>query len=52
LEREAAIELSAVGLGLDLSAYFARSTVLDFENQTVAQALGDVLALLARTMRK
>ena len=52
LEREALIELCAVGLGLDLSAYFARSTVLDFENQTVAQALGDVLALLARTMHR
>ena len=52
LEREALIELCAVGLGLDLSAYFARSTVLDFENQTVAQALGDVLALLARSMHR
>ena len=52
LEREALIELCAVGLGLDLSAYFARSTVLDLENQTVAQALGDVLALLARSMHR
>jgi cobaltochelatase CobT len=52
LEREAAIGLCAVGLGLDLSAYFARSTVLDLQNQTAAQALGDVLALLARTMRQ
>lgn len=51
LEREAEISLCAVGLGLDLSAYFARSTVLDLQNQTVAQALGDVLTLLARTRR-
>ena len=52
LEREAAIGLCAVGLGLDLSAYFARSTVLDLQNQTAAQALGDVLALLARATRQ
>ena len=52
LEREAAIGLCAVGLGLDLSAYFARSTVLDLQNQTAAQALGDVLALLARGARQ
>ncbi len=51
LEREAAIGLCAVGLGLDLSAYFTRSTVLDLQNQTAAQALGDVLALLARSSR-
>jgi cobaltochelatase CobT len=51
LEREAAIGLCAVGLGLDLSAYFARSTVLDLQNQTAAQALGDVIALLARSSR-
>ena len=52
LEREASISLCAVGLGLDLSAYFARSTVLDLQNQTVAQAMGDVLGLLARARRK
>jgi hypothetical protein len=40
-----------VGLGLDLSAYFARSAVLDLQNQTVAQALGEVLGLLARARR-
>ena len=51
LEREAEISLCAVGLGLDLSAYFARSTVLDLQNQTVAQAMGDVLGLLARARR-
>jgi cobaltochelatase CobT len=51
LEREAAIGLCAVGLGLDLSAFFTRSTVLDLQNQTAAQALGDVLALLARSSR-
>ncbi len=51
LEHEAAIGLCAVGLGLDLSAYFARSTVLDLQNQTIGQALGDVLALLARAGR-
>jgi cobaltochelatase CobT len=51
LEREAAIGLCAVGLGLDLSAFFTRSTVLDLQNQTAAQALGDVLALLARSPR-
>ena len=51
LEREAAISLCAVGLGLDLSAYFARSTVLDLQNQTVGQAMGDVLGLLARARR-
>ncbi len=52
LEREALIELCAVGLGLDLSAYFARSTVLDLENQTLTRALGDVLALLARARQQ
>jgi len=51
LEREADIGLCAVGLGLDLSAYFARSAVLDLQNQTVAQALGEVLGLLARARR-
>ena len=51
LEREAEISLCAVGLGLDLSAYFARSAVLDLQNQTVAQAMGDVLGLLARARR-
>jgi cobaltochelatase CobT len=51
LEREAAIGLCAVGLGLDLSAFFTRSTVLDLQNQTAAQALGAVLALLARSPR-
>ncbi|MBJ7419355.1 MAG: cobalt chelatase [Rhodoferax sp.] len=51
LEREAAIGLCAVGLGLDLSAFFTRSTVLDLQNQTAAQALGDVLALMARSSR-
>lgn len=51
LEREAEISLFAVGLGLDLSAYFARSTVLDLQNQTVAQAMGDVLRLLTRAGR-
>jgi cobaltochelatase CobT len=52
LEREADIGLCAVGLGLDLSAYFVRSAVLDLQNQTVAQALGDVLGLLARARPK
>jgi cobaltochelatase CobT len=51
LEREGAISLCAVGLGLDLSAYFARSAVLDLQNQTVAHAMGDVLGLLARARR-
>jgi len=51
LEREADIGLCAVGLGLDLSAYFAHSAVLDLQNQTVAQALGEVLGLLARARR-
>ena len=51
LEREGVINLCAVGLGLDLSAYFARSAVLDLQNQTVSHAMGDVLGLLARARR-
>ena len=51
LERDPDIGLCAVGLGLDLSAYFANSAVLDLQNQTVAQALGEVLGLLVRTRR-
>ena len=47
MERAGQITLCGVGLGLDLSAFFTRNRVLDLQNQSVAQALGDILGLLA-----
>ena len=47
IERAGHIALCGVGLGLDLSAFFTRNRVLDLHQQSVSQALGDILGLLA-----
>jgi cobaltochelatase CobT len=47
IERAGQIALCGVGLGLDLSAFFTRNRVLDLHQQSVSQALGDILGLLA-----
>jgi cobaltochelatase CobT len=46
IERAGQIELRGVGLGLDLSAFYARSVVLDMQNQRSAHTLGEIVALL------
>jgi cobaltochelatase CobT len=47
IERAGQIALCGVGLGLDLSAFFTCNRVLDLHQQSVSQALGDILGLLA-----
>jgi hypothetical protein len=47
IERDGAIALRGIGLGLDLSAFFARSVVLDLDQQSPAQALTDIVGTLA-----
>ena len=47
IEREGAVALRGIGLGLDLSAFFGRSVVLDLEQQSPAQALADIVGTLA-----
>lgn len=47
IERQGAIALRGIGLGLDLSAFFARSVVLDLAQQSPAQALADIVSTLA-----
>ena len=46
IERAGQIELRGVGLGLDLSAFYARSVVLDMQNHRSAHTLGEILTLL------
>ncbi len=46
IEREGRIALRGVGLGLDLSAFYARSVVLDMQNHRSAHTLGEIVALL------
>jgi cobaltochelatase CobT len=46
LESQGQIELRGVGVGLDLSAYYQHSVVLDLAGQTTRQVLAEVLALL------
>jgi len=46
LESQGQIELRGVGVGLDLSAYYQRSVVLDLAGQTTRQVLAEVLELL------
>ena len=46
IERTGQIELRGVGLGLDLSAFYARSVVLDMQNHRSAHTLGEIVALL------
>ncbi len=47
IERDGAIALRGIGLGLDLSAFFGRSVVLDLDQQSPAQALTDIVGTLA-----
>jgi cobaltochelatase CobT len=47
IEREGAVALRGIGLGLDLSAFFGRSVALDLEQQSPAQALADIVGTLA-----
>ncbi len=47
IESEADIQLAALGVGLDLSAYYRRSQVLDLQQGITPRTLQEVVALLA-----
>ena len=51
IEREGQIELSAVGIGLDLSAWYGTSHLLDLDAQLGPAMFDEVVALLARRRR-
>jgi cobaltochelatase CobT len=42
------IDISAVGVGLDLSVYYDRCTALDLTDGTTRQVLADVLNTIAK----
>lgn len=46
IEAQGQIELCGIGVGLDLSAFYQRSTVLDLAEQTTRQVLAQVVGVL------
>jgi len=46
IETQGQIALRGVGVGLDLSAFYQRSTVLDLAEQTTRQVLAQVVGVL------
>ena len=46
IEAQGQIDLRGVGVGLDLSAYYQRSVVLDLAGQTTRQVLAEVVGVL------
>ena len=46
LEAQGQIELRGIGVGLDLSGFYQRSTVLDLGGQTTRQVLAQVVGVL------
>lgn len=52
IEREGAIEVHGIGVGLDLSPYYRSSRVLDLDGEIGNAMFGDVIALLAAARRR
>ena len=52
IEGEGVIELCAVGVGLDLSAYYARSQVLDTGSGIGNRSGAEIIALMAGRARR
>ena len=46
-EAEGAVEIRALGVGLDLSPYYRRSRVVELDGAVRNQVFRDILALLA-----
>ena len=52
IESEGTIELSAVGVGLDLSPYYARSQVIDLDAGLGNRCFAEIVAMIAGRTRR